>query len=385
MTSPIKVALATLTANLSIATALLAQQSTPPPATDYTPAAPGAISSTPNVQTGVAPATSVETSPGIPTPANRATNSVNPREVANAISGPSANTSAPVPSQRPILSGNTFIDQVPTDRQFLQRGELGVWLVENGGPGVEVRRITSGSGADQAGLQAGDIILQINGEDAASPHGVARMIRDIPAGETAVVQFWRNSQTSDVEVVLQPSRTPYQVGYRGDASLIEMNRAGSDLEKRTARLEEQLSLVMRELQQLRQEISHAAATSGTMRNDSVNLPSTNIDFAAPAAVAPPAATPPISGQNTTATFPEPATPPVDVPATDFPAVAEEDPFTEETMSDAAVEEPAATAEGAEETTLDDTSLESAEPEQSNDQDIDNATGSASDDSEDLFE
>ncbi len=64
-----------------------------------------------------------------------------------------------------------------------QRGALGVWLVESGGPGVEIQRVTPGSAAEQAGLQSGDFILQVNGRGVDTPEGAAQMVRRIPVGK----------------------------------------------------------------------------------------------------------------------------------------------------------------------------------------------------------
>ena len=132
-----------------------------------------------------------------------------------------------------------------------QRGELGVWLAVSGGPGVEIRRVTAGSAAAEIGLQPGDMLLQINGQAVSSPIEVQQLIRAIPAGQTAMLEIWRNGAQQEVSVTLQPARENYRSGYRGD----QMPAPSGDLESRTMRLEEQLSMVMRELQQLRADIT----------------------------------------------------------------------------------------------------------------------------------
>ena len=245
-----------------------AQQSTPPPATDYTPAAPGAAASTPTTQVGTAPATSVETSPGIPLPAE-AQNSALPGRIdaqprTNAISGP-ASEAFPAPAGRQESFGGERrdIDLSSGGQDAGQRAELGVWLVESGGPGVQIRRITAGGAADRAGLQPGDVILQINGRGAMSPHGIAQMIREMPAGQTAVVEYWRDGQTDEMEIVLQPARERHDVAFRGDESRMGMNRATGDIESRTMRLEEQLAMVVQELRQLRQEMTQLRSSGSS--------------------------------------------------------------------------------------------------------------------------
>lgn len=138
-----------------------------------------------------------------------------------------------------------------------QRGELGVWLVENGGPGVEITRITEDSAAKQAGLRAGDIILQVNGRGASSPEATARMIRQIPIGQTAMLTIWRDGDQQQMQVAMQPAREVHQVAFRD-----ESGSANGDLASRTMRLEQQLGTVMQELQQMRQEVAQLRGAHG---------------------------------------------------------------------------------------------------------------------------
>jgi hypothetical protein len=132
-----------------------------------------------------------------------------------------------------------------------QRGELGVFVIASAGPGVRVSRVVSGSAADQAGLEAGDVLMVINGQNVDRPQEVIRMIRAIAAGEMANLRIWRDGQEQDIAATLQPlgSRESYRSNFRGESS--GMN---GDLAQRTQRLEQQLSMVMQELQRLRQEV-----------------------------------------------------------------------------------------------------------------------------------
>jgi hypothetical protein len=133
-----------------------------------------------------------------------------------------------------------------------ERGELGVWLAASAGPGVEIRQVTAGSAAADIGLRAGDVLLQVMGRPVTSPMEVQQLIRAIPAGQTAMLEIWRDGVQQEVSATLQPIRESYQSGYRGNDP--RPARSG-DLESRTMRLEEQLSMVMRELQQLRQQMA----------------------------------------------------------------------------------------------------------------------------------
>jgi membrane-associated protease RseP (regulator of RpoE activity) len=241
-----------------------------------------------------------------------------------------------------------------------QPGELGVWLVASGGPGVEIRRITDGSAAHQAGLRQGDVILQVNGRGATSPQEVSRMIRQIPAGEMVALQVWTNGTTHEKQVTLQPVREQYEVGFRGGEAT---SRASGDLASRTMRMEEQLAMVMRELQQLRQEMAQlrAAASSqpatggGGFGEHSTEPGFDAIDESATQSTATPpgeAATPPAATEPAEAaaepdpfadTATEPAEEPATAPAAEEPATEDADPFG--ASSDESTAEEATPAEG----------------------------------------
>jgi C-terminal processing protease CtpA/Prc len=136
-------------------------------------------------------------------------------------------------------------------------GELGVFIIGMDGPGVRISRIAAGTAAAEAGLKAGDVLLQINGQSIEQPQEVIRTIRAIPAGETANLHIWRDGQEHDLVATLRPMRERYQANFRGESS--QMN---GDLAQRTQRLEEQLSMVMQELQRLRQELMQMRGGAG---------------------------------------------------------------------------------------------------------------------------
>jgi len=142
-----------------------------------------------------------------------------------------------------------------------QRGELGVFVIESAGPGVRISRVTSGSAADQAGLEAGDVLMVINGQEVDRPQEVIRMIRALAAGELANLRVWRDGQEQEIAATLQPlgARDRYRSNFRGESS--GMN---GDLAQRTQRLEQQLGMVMQELQRLRQEVMRLRGGGGAL-------------------------------------------------------------------------------------------------------------------------
>jgi hypothetical protein len=343
---------------ITMAVAAHGQQSTPQPATDFAPAAPGNISATPQTTTA-APAAGVTSGREALESGDRAneqsaeTAGASSTATSNGLGTPSSAVPPPAqpgsPLDRQLGSGTDTganrasadtTNGAATEGQIAtgQRGELGVWLVESGGPGVRVRRVTEGSAAAQAGIQPGDVVLAVNGQGATSAMGVAQLIRQIPAGQTATVQIWRDGQTSDMQIVLQPMREQYreqyEVGFRGDESLGGTGRPSGDLESRTVRLEQQLTIVMQELRALRQEMAQLRGGSQTsLGSDLGAAPGDATNATTPAATATqPSGTP--AGGATPATEPTPAAEPA-TPAA--PSTENDDLF-----GGSPTEEPAAT-------------------------------------------
>ncbi len=142
-----------------------------------------------------------------------------------------------------------------------QRGQLGVWLIESAGPGVQIARVTSGSAADRAGLQAGDAILQVNGHGAMSPIEAARMIRAIPVGQTAMLTIWHEGGERQIQVTMEPVREAYHVGYRGDEN--PTASVSGDLAARISQLEQQVRSMQDELQHMKQMRQQMMQTQDT--------------------------------------------------------------------------------------------------------------------------
>lgn len=314
-----------------------AVDSTPRPATDYSIAAPGTTA-----QGSTQPEFAGE---GGEVPAGQPAGAAGSELDRDAVSAPPANqfqNEFPAPSNAQRIAPRTLGTQPEFGNgQGIanQRGELGVWLVPSGGPGVRIRRITEGSAAQQAGLQPGDVILQVNGQGATSATEVAEMVRDMPAGQVARIQYWRNGELQEVDVALQPARE-YRAAYRGpDNEMNEsfrMDQGGGDLEVRMTRLERQLATVMEDLRIIRQHLAQrdlsgsATTAAGAAGLDATGSAATGFD--APATPGSDAATP---GATTT-----PADG-ADSAAMDTDAADENNPFG--SASDAGATEPATTA------------------------------------------
>lgn len=95
------------------------------------------------------------------------------------------------------------------DGPMVRRGYLGVELVDltpelrrhfgaAEGSGVMVSRVESGSPADKAGVEVGDIITAIDGKAASSSHDIRSRMRSADEGEKVAIEFRRNNRAQNV-------------------------------------------------------------------------------------------------------------------------------------------------------------------------------------------
>jgi serine protease Do len=77
----------------------------------------------------------------------------------------------------------------------------------HGQGGVGIAQVISGSAADQAGLNPGDVILQLNGKTYNDPAQLQQAIKNLHAGQKVTLQVWSNGSRKLVQVTLgsQPS------------------------------------------------------------------------------------------------------------------------------------------------------------------------------------
>ncbi|SDY53585.1 Do family serine endopeptidase [Citreimonas salinaria] len=68
--------------------------------------------------------------------------------------------------------------------------------------GVLVSDATAGGPAAEAGLQAGDVIVSVAGEDVSDPRGLTFAVADLPVGEPVAVTYLRDGERQEAEVTL---------------------------------------------------------------------------------------------------------------------------------------------------------------------------------------
>ena len=105
------------------------------------------------------------------------------------------------------------------------------------GLGVLVSEITAGSAAESAGLQAGDVIFRVEGDDIDSSSDLRRAIRRVGADNTARVELVRDGSYQTFDVILGEARSQ-RVVWRGRSDDWDNDWSDEDREEFERRMEE---------------------------------------------------------------------------------------------------------------------------------------------------
>ena len=73
---------------------------------------------------------------------------------------------------------------------------------EDGSPGAVLGEVESGSAAEQAGLQAGDVVTAVDGRVVEGPDGLVAAIRSMAPGDQVTLTYERNGETATTTVTL---------------------------------------------------------------------------------------------------------------------------------------------------------------------------------------
>ncbi len=89
--------------------------------------------------------------------------------------------------------------------------------------GVLVSRVEDDSPAATAGLQVGDVVTRVDGEDVTSTGRLAQAVRGREGGDVVDVEYWRDGKVSTVAVTLdERERCGFDFGHLMDVNLGEM-------------------------------------------------------------------------------------------------------------------------------------------------------------------
>ncbi len=79
-------------------------------------------------------------------------------------------------------------------------GEIGVRISDTKSGGVEITDVQPASAAARAGLKAGDVILQFDGERVRSSRQFVRLVQETPPGRTVAATVSRDGKKQDVQI-----------------------------------------------------------------------------------------------------------------------------------------------------------------------------------------
>lgn len=111
--------------------------------------------------------------------------------------------------------------------QLTERPVIGISVSDADGV-VTVEAVAAGSGAEAAGLEVGDVITAINGDEVTSGRALAATVSGLAVGDTVTLTVERDGESQDIEVTLgaassitmQPGREPRMFMQRlGDVGL----------------------------------------------------------------------------------------------------------------------------------------------------------------------
>jgi len=77
--------------------------------------------------------------------------------------------------------------------------------------GVEITRVEENSPAEKAGLKAGDVVLEYNGQRVEGMEQFGRLVRETPPGREVKLTISRNGATQTLTAVLGSRRSRYEV------------------------------------------------------------------------------------------------------------------------------------------------------------------------------
>jgi putative serine protease PepD len=86
----------------------------------------------------------------------------------------------------------------------VESGYLGVQLKSrtDGGNGALISEVENGSAASKAGIEVGDVVVAVDGQQISGPAGLVATIRDLVPGDSTNVSLVRGRDKSDVTVVV---------------------------------------------------------------------------------------------------------------------------------------------------------------------------------------
>ena len=110
----------------------------------------------------------------------------------------------------PISSASFVINDIIADGKFHGTPTLGIMVAtydtEAGGTIVAAVEVAAGSAAEEAGVETGDIILAVNGQEITTTAELMAIRRQHTIGDTLTLTILRDGETMDIPVVLRSNK-----------------------------------------------------------------------------------------------------------------------------------------------------------------------------------
>lgn len=110
----------------------------------------------------------------------------------------------------PISSASFVINDIIANGKFHGTPTLGIMVAtydtEDGGTIVVAVEVNAGSSAEEAGMEPGDIILAVNGQDISTTAELMAIRRQHAIGDTLTLTVLRDGETMDIPVVLRSNK-----------------------------------------------------------------------------------------------------------------------------------------------------------------------------------
>ena len=110
----------------------------------------------------------------------------------------------------PISSASFVINDIIANGKFHGTPTLGIMVstydTEDGGTIVVAVEVNAGSSAEEAGMEPGDIILAVNGQEISTTAELMVIRRQHAIGDTLTMTVLRDGETLDIPVVLRSNK-----------------------------------------------------------------------------------------------------------------------------------------------------------------------------------
>ena len=110
----------------------------------------------------------------------------------------------------PISSASFVINDIVANGKFHGTPTLGIKVVtydtEDGGTIVVAVEVSAGTAAEEAGVETGDIILAVNGQEITTTADLMAIRRQHAIGDTLTLTVLRDGETLDIPVVLRSNK-----------------------------------------------------------------------------------------------------------------------------------------------------------------------------------